>query len=496
MIGRIALRSLRHRPWRSAVLLVGYGLGVGVMIVLLAIGEALLIQARDEKLVGGGSVTVLPEGLDVEVMKTGGIGGMFFSIDRARFVYRQLLAAPRQADVISVAAPQIEGKLLYLRTDGAEYAVRATGEIPSRTRAVGGAPELVAGAWDDDDGDRRWISPTDEELYAEMDRFHLPPDDLAHPESWGEWHYFNVLGDGGSRWYYLSYIIGGEIPNGEWGGQVLLAAREAGGETRRYSLRVPGEQVRFSTERPDLDIGPATVRLTRDARYEVRAELPAERGGPPARVRLEVTPEPFAYFPGSTLVAGAFASGYAVPALRGSASGSICVGTRCERFDGAQAYHDHNWGVWQGVTWEWGAARAGAYTLLYGRVNVPDTVSTRPPLFLYVVDSLGFRAVMRPDTIRYEDARTILVDGARIAVPARAVMADIRGADTLVIELEIEDATGTDTRLPLIERGESAAARRLDRPYFIQMKGTARIRGRLGGAPVAGAGTGFFETYR
>jgi hypothetical protein len=28
------------------------------------------------------------------------------------------------------------------------------------------------------------------------------------------------------------------------------------------------------------------------------------------------------------------------------------------------------------------------------------------------------------------------------------------------------------------------------------MKGTARIRGRLGGAPVAGAGTGFFETYR
>jgi hypothetical protein len=496
MIGRIAFRSLRHRPWRSAMLLVGYGLGVGVMIVLLAIGEALLIQARDEKLVGGGTVTVLPEGLNVELMKTGGVGGMFFSIDRAQFVYRQLLAAPRQAAVIGAAAPQIEGKLLYLRTAAAEHAVRATGEIPSLTRAVGAAPSVVAGVWEDDAGDRRWVAPTQAELYAEMDRFHLPPDDLAHPESWAEWHYFNVLSEGRDRWYYLSYIIGGDIPHGNWGGQVLLSVREAGAETRRYSMRVEGEQVRFSTEHPDLDIGKATVRLTSDARYVLRAELPAEGGGPPARVSLDLTPAPGAYFPGSTLTSGAFTSGYAVPALRGSASGTICVGGRCERFDGAQGYHDHNWGVWQGVTWEWGSARAGGYSFLYGRVNVPDTISARPPLFLYVVDSLGFRALMRPDTIRYEDARTIVIGGVAVRVPARAIMADIRGGDTLVVEIEVDDATGTDTRSPLIERGESEAARELERPYFIQMKGVARIRGRLGGAPVAGEGTGFFETYR
>src|ERR671935_2043892 len=97
MIARLAVRNLAYRPWRSLLLLVGYALGVGVMIVLLAIGEALLTQARDEKLVGGGTVTVLPQGLDVEVMKTGGVGGLFFSIDRARFVYRQLLGAPRLA---------------------------------------------------------------------------------------------------------------------------------------------------------------------------------------------------------------------------------------------------------------------------------------------------------------------------------------------------------------------------------------------------------------
>jgi hypothetical protein len=214
------------------------------------------------------------------------------------------------------------------------------------------------------------------------------------------------------------------------------------------------------------------------------------------RVELTVTPQSGAYFPGAELVSGAFTSGYTVPALLGSATGTICTGSECDTLSSAQAYHDHNWGVWQGVTWEWGKARAGAYGFLYGRVNVPDTLAARPPLFLYVVDSLGFRALMRPDSIRYEDGRTITVNGADVRVPSRAVMMDIRGDDTLIVELEVEDATGTDTRTPLIERGETEVARQLAFPYFIQMKGIARIRGRLGGARVSGQGVGFFETYR
>ncbi|HJU64325.1 MAG TPA: ABC transporter permease, partial [Gemmatimonadaceae bacterium] len=218
MIARLALRSLSHRKRRSLFLLVGYGLGVGVMIVLLAIGEALLSQARDEKLVGGGTLTVLPEGLDVEVMKTGGVGGLFFSIDRARFVYRQLLASPRLAGDISVVAPQIDGKLLYLRSGAREIAVRATGEIPSRSRALGSIPAVASGAWHDDDVDRRWMAPTPHELYTDMDHFHVPPQGLEHPESWGEWHYFNVLSPDRRRWAFISFIVGGDVRSGAWGG--------------------------------------------------------------------------------------------------------------------------------------------------------------------------------------------------------------------------------------------------------------------------------------
>src|SRR4026208_2545030 len=132
MISLLAFRNIVYRPWRSILLFFGYGVGVSVMIVLLSVGEALLSQARDEKLVGGGAITVLPQGLDVEVMKTGGIGGLFFSIDQARFIYDQLLASSRLGKSVSAVAPQIDGRLIYLRTlSGKEYAVKASGEIPS-----------------------------------------------------------------------------------------------------------------------------------------------------------------------------------------------------------------------------------------------------------------------------------------------------------------------------------------------------------------------------
>ena len=497
MFSLLALRNVTTRPWRTVLLLAGYGIGVGVMIVLLSIGEALLAQARDERLVGGGDVTVLPEGLDVEVMKTGGVGGLFFSIDHARFVHLQLLASPRLAGEVRAVAPQIEGKLLYLRANGREHPVRASGEIPSATRAVGGAPVLAAGAWEDDGGDVRWTSPTPSELRHDIDRFHLPPDGVASRESWAEWHYFNVLSADRRRWAFITYMVGGDVPDGRWGGQLLVTTHEQGRPARRFSATVPPGDVRFSTVDADLRLGDARVTLLDGARYHITGSARAEDGsGERVTLDLVVTPAPRAYFPGASLGSGDFVSGYAVAGLRADASGTLCIGARCERFDGAQAYHDHNWGVWRGVSWEWGSARAGEYSLLYGRVIPPDSLDSTSPLFLYLVDSIGFRALFRPDRIVYEDARTIVVDGRPVRVPARAVMEDVRGGDTLRVELEIEDAVGTDTRASLVERGETMAARALRRPYFIQMKGVARLTGRLDGRPVAGTGTGFFETYR
>jgi hypothetical protein len=501
----LALRNLTHKPWRSALLFLGYGLGVSVMIVLLSIGEALITQARDEKLVGGGSVTVLPEGLDVEVMKTGGLGGLFFSIPNARFVQQQLLASPRLAGQVTAVAPQIEGKLLYLRTaDGRELPVRAGGEIPSASRAVGAPAPVASGRWEDDAADARWMHPTLAELRHDMDHFHRPPAGLANPASWGEWHYFNVLSPDRTRWTFISFIVAGDIASGDplrWGGQVLVTTHREGGSARRYTATVPSSAVRWSTTDADLAIGANAVTVDAEGRYHVRARTRADDGGT-MDVDLVVTPAPRAYFPGATLLSGDFASGYAVAGLRSDATGTLCERGDCTRYDGTQAYHDHNWGTWQGVTWEWGATRAGAYTILYGRVNPPDAAQpgadggASSPLFVYVVDSLGFRALFRPREIRYEDGRTIQVDGRPLRVPSRAELFDARGADTLRLVLEVEDATATDTRKGLVERGEGDYARRLAKPFFVQMKGSARLSGRSGGSALSGDGAGFFETYR
>lgn len=506
MITLMAVRNIVFRPWRSVLLFFGYGVGVGVMIVLLSVGEALLTQARDEKLVGGGSITVLPQGLDVEVMKTGGVGGLFFSIENSRFIYDQLLASPRLATHVVAVAPQIDGRLLYLRTkSGRVRAVRAAGEIPERTRAVGAPLTLAGGRWENDEGDRRWISPSLAELRHDIDHFHLPPAGAANPESWGEWHYFNVLSPDTKRWAFVSFIVAGDVTTERWGGSVAVTLREEGRRSRKFESYVGRESVRFSTTSANVAMGASSVEVQPDGSYRVRATAPEIEGSATLKVDLTVHPAARAYFPNASLGTEGLVSGYTVPGLRAEASGSICVGARCETYDRAQSYHDHNWGMWQGVTWDWGATRAGAYTILYGRVIGPENKTRNTPLFVYLIDSLGFRAVMRPKDISYGEGRSTVVDGNSVPVPASASFVDVRGSDTLRVELRIEDAIATDTRrqsrgqqspFARAERGDSQRDSAKARPYFVQMKGSARVSGRISGEAVAGEGQGFFETWR
>ena len=475
-------RNLALRKWRTTLLLAGYGLGVATMIVLLSIGEALVLQASDEKLIGGGNVTVLPEGIDVEVMKTGGLGGMFFSIDHSRFIHRQLLTAPRLRHEVANAAPQIASKLLYLGVGSRIIPLIASGEIPSLMSAVGAAPRIVAGEWRDTDADRNWTSPTASELRHEIDRFHLPPAEARGDSTWGEWHYFNVLWPGGRKWAFVSFIIGGVIPAGRWGGQVLVTVHEIGKPVQRFASYALPSAIAFSTSSADVRIGDSRVTVLHDGRYAVVVNAPG------LSMDLVVDPAPNAFFPGAAIGGTAVVSGYVVPGLRANASGRVCV-SGCETLSDVQSYHDHNWGVWRDVAWEWGEARAGAYTLLYGRLLTAGVADQ--PLFLYLVDSLGFVGLYRPKKIDYTDDRALVVDGRAIRVPSRGVMSDNQGQDQITVEMTIDDAAATDTRNSKGGKPGSPSGR-----YFIQLKGTTRLTGRIGGRSVNGVGQGFFETYR
>jgi hypothetical protein len=469
VILRLAAAEIRNRPGRAAFLLAGYALGVAVMVVLLAVGEAMLSQARDKELLGGGDLVLVPAGVNTEMLKSGGTGSLFLGIDHARFIARNLLESPRarQEHGIVAASPLLDGVALEVMAGGRRWRGVATGEIPSRARAAGAAPALLAGRWRDSDADRRWIAPTAGEALAEMDHFHQPRG-AALDSTWAEWHYFNLMLDEG-RWLYLTLAVGGRVGvPGQWGGQVLLTIREADGSHRSLTREVEGGQVRLDTLSADLALGQAGRVTLRDGVYQVQA------GAGDARVELRFTPAPRRYFPPTDIGGSALVSGYVAPALFARAEGRVCL-PRCEAVRGAAAYHDHNWGVWRDVSWEWGAASDSSLSLLYGMVR---SDSTGPEgMFAYLVDGRGVRGVHRPGALVWTDSAWQAVPGGRIRVP-RAFRFQERG-DGLRVSVQVSAVHATDRHRPR-------------RRWFVQMRGVATVeeRGR-----VIRRLPGFFETY-
>jgi hypothetical protein len=481
VIATLAFGHLLVRKLRSLFLLFGFSLGVGVMIVLLSVGEAMLEQSRDVSLVGGGELTVLPQGIDVEAMRTGGIGGMFFGIDRARFLTRQGFGGARHHDLVQSVSPVIEGKLLYVRHGSRIVAVRAGGEIPSRAGAVGSGLDVRAGRWEDSKADSAYVLPTPQQFYDELDRFHLPP----RPDStWGEWHYFNLL-TRPDEWWYITYLIGGEVPAGQWGGQLLLTRRRSGGRYDRFAHRVPSSEVEFDTAHAALTIAESSVKQQDGTYY-----LQAHASGPAGEVKLDVrlVPAPNRYFPPVELREDAFLSGYVVPALSATAFGTICVAGRCRNLTNVPAYHDHNWGTWRNVTWEWGTGRGRRFDILYGGVYGPETDRSAggsvldSPFFLTLVDSLGVKQVLRFSEISYEGARAV-TGSTRGNAPAQFSLIGVREADSVRLDVSVVDALATE-----MAQGEFHRV-------FLQMRGKFILDGMVAGEAVADSGMGFFETY-
>ncbi|MFL5492722.1 MAG: hypothetical protein ACJ8AV_15005 [Gemmatimonadales bacterium] len=458
------------------------------MIVLLSVGQAMLDQSRDVSLVGGGEVTVLPQGIDVEAMRTGGIGSMFFGVDRARFLVRQVFGGVRHQDLVRTVSPTVEGKLLYLQRGNRVLPVRAGGEIPSRAASVGSGMNLIAGSWKDLPADSAYLAPSSQQLYDELDRFHIPP--LAD-STWGEWHYFNIV-PSETEWWYITYLVGGEIPPdqhnpaaaGRWGGQLLVTHRQADGEYQRFLLREPSQRVQLDTTRADLMVGGSSV-TQRDGVYH----LIGGASGSAGTVRIDVILQPASnrYFPPVELRSDEFVSGYVVPGLVAHASGSICVAGRCRKFHQVPAYHDHNWGVWRDVTWEWGAGQGKRLAVLYGGVygperNQSEASAVRSPFFLTLEDSLGVKQVLRFNTIHYTGSRPAR-GRPGFTAPSRFELVATRDQDSLRLAVEVEDALATPSNAEGFRRA------------FLQMRGHFNLRGRVLGETVSDSGAGFFETY-
>lgn len=462
MILTLALRSLGSRPIRSAVLAGGFGLGVAVMTALLGIGGVILDQARAPALVGGGDVV---------------IGGATGRIGSAKFVLSSMIGGGSLGQRVAVASPGSRANL-YLIDERGSTPIVARGGIPSLERQLRDPETSAVESWVDSAADRAWVSPRDEDVLRAMDRFHPIPDVPARAASWSEWLYFNGRTDAAR--FYLTFFAGPRLESGMRPLSVRLQL-ERGGRLTSYSDLVPVTDEQLASA-PDLTAGTNTVRLA-GAEYRIRIDLPAESGRDRASGEIVVRAAAGRSLPPFTMRgAGGWLSGYVAPVMAGALDGRITVGGETIDLAGGTGYHDHNWGFWEGVRWQWGQVQHDDLSFIYGRVFPPADAADaiRVPGFLIAIGSDGVVGYATDVTIEETGGASTVAAPRRIVVSGRS--------DSLAVTLDIAVDQVTATRM---RRGSFGAG--MD---FLQLRATYRVSGRAGTRPVEFTAPGSAETFR
>lgn len=442
-------RTFATRPKRTLLFVIGYGLATAVMITLLSVGEAVLLQAQDKDILGGGDLILVPQGMDVESLKVGGVNAMYYTIPQARFILRQVLHSNRFKDSILAVSPYLFSRLLYVRKAGetAPRTVYAEGSLPDEERLV----RHVNLPWKNNEEDRDWLSPAPERFYHDIDRFHIPSSESLDLSRWAEWHYFNFESE---HFYgYLSIMTTGDVFHNR--GQWIVSLQLFDGSAARYSAIRPASKDQLPLASIDYNTGAARVRFVRD-HYEINLDYMDKS---PVRGTIEYYPQPNLYFPPAYLALSSnFESGYVIPSLRGKYRGTITIGSRSYSFEEAEGYHDHNWGIWQQpagseekslpVSWNWGHAYSKDYALFYGEIFLQGKSKG---LFVGVFDNQGFLTLFRPGRIEYSDTKPT-PQGFQIPSTLRLAQ------------------TKAFTGIDLIGRSKSYAATPMNSLYFIQYK--------------------------
>jgi hypothetical protein len=460
MILRMAFRSLATRPIRTAVLACGFGFGIAVMASLLGVGAVILEQAHSPALAGGGDLVIL---------------GRFGAVESARFVTTSVLGAPDLARRIVAVSPS-KNATLYLMTAGAPIEVDGIGVIPSLERALDNQEIADQADWVDAPGDRAWSSPAPGDVLRAMDRFHPIPATPEFSASWAEWLYFNGHTADGTLRFYITFLAG---PAAATPGRRAAGVRlqlERNGTTTTYSAGGEIDETKLLESAPDLDIAGNRVRLE-GLRYRIELALPGAAG------ELTLAAAPGRSLPPATLRgARGWLSGYVAPVLSGTVRGSLAVGGDRIVFDNATGYHDHNWGFWEGVRWQWGQVAHDDVSIIYGRVFPPAAVADpeRVPGFLGVLGRqgpLGFSTAVTLEEQNMADGRP---DGVRIRARGRSL--------DLTLAFAVERSVRT--AMSMTQPGVGPA---LD---FFQLAGQYTVTGKVGDRTLDFTARGAAETFR
>ena len=461
MIGRLALRSLTAHPIRSAILAAGFGVGVAVMAILLGVAQIVLQQAQSPALAGGGDVVV-----------------RFAPQVPAQLLLSGTLQTDALRDRVTVASPAHLTDLFMVTQRGITR-VEARGGIPSLERAIGDPEVADAEGWRDAPADTAWVERSPSDVLRRIDSFHPIPDAPEWADSWAEWLYFN--GRSGDARFYMTFLVGPHVAGGKRAAGVRLQL-ERDGRMETYSAAAEVSDADVA-QAPDLTIGASAVRLD-GMQYHVHLDLPGEGG---RHVRGDLTLQASAgrlVPPFEISGARGWVTGYVVPVMSGPLGGALTVTDRQETttvpLDGGTGYHDHNWGFWQDVTWQWGQVHHDDIAFIYGRVFPPPEAADPERL-------PGFVGALGPDgPIGYGTDVQITETNDDAGRPQAVVVRAFGTAFDLTLRFDV--ASAVTSRM-----SQGAPGNGVD---FLQMRGQYTVSGQAGSRTFDFSAPGAAETFR
>jgi hypothetical protein len=166
--------------------------------------------------------------------------------------------------------------------------------------------------------------------------------------------------------------------------------------------------------------------------------------------------------------------------MSGRLEGALDVGGERVLFDGGSGYHDHNWGFWQGVSWQWGQVQQGDVSLIYGRVLPPRDAADpeRIP---------GFIGALGPDgPLGYATNVTIAEENDSGGEPRTITVAG--RSPLLDVHLRFDVGSVVQTRM-----AQGPLANGVN---FLQMRGQYTVTGQAGETMLNFKAPGSAETFR
>ena len=166
--------------------------------------------------------------------------------------------------------------------------------------------------------------------------------------------------------------------------------------------------------------------------------------------------------------------------MAGRLEGWLSVDGEAIAMNGGTGYHDHNWGFWEGVSWQWRQVQHEGLSLIYGRVFPPPQAADPERL-------PGFAGVLGPEgplayatDVRITETNDAAGHPQRIEIRTRGAALDLQ------VRFDVESTTAT-------RMNQGAMASGLN---FLQLRGRYAVSGRAGTRRLDFRAAGAAETFR